>query len=104
MSRFWVLQMRSHMTEQFHISGSRLVPAEILFHIPLLQRLEGFPVIVVKIHTPLQRHPEIVRIVALEGEAKTALTLIVHTGHGIFQTTGCVHHRHSTVAHCIHLT
>ena len=46
---------------------------------------------------------EVVGIVALEGEAQAALTVFITGRHGVLQAAGGVNHRHSAIAHGVHL-
>ena len=72
-----------HAVEQLHIPSGGNIPAEILAHIPVLQRPEAIPVAVVQPQEALQRLQEIVGIVALEGEAQAVFAVFIHAGHGV---------------------
>ena len=74
-----------HIPELLHVPSGGDVPAEIFFHVPLLQGAEGFPVVIVQAEAALQRSEEVVGVVALEGEAQTALAVFVGR-----RTTGTV--------------
>ena len=89
--------------EQFYITAGRFVPAEVLLHIPQLQSAESGSVVFIQIKATLQRPQEIIGIVALECETKTAFALFVHRGNSIPQAAGGVNHRHRAVAHGVHL-
>ena len=92
-----------HIPEQIHIPGRGDVPAEVLLHFPLLQGTEAIAVAVVQIQAPLQGGEEIVGIVALEGEAQTALAVFIGGRHGILQAAGGVDHGNGAVTHGVHL-
>ncbi len=81
----------------------RLVPAEILFHFPLLQGPELVGLLAVELQAALESSHEVVSIVALEGEAKAVLAVFVGSGHGVLQTAGGVDHRNGAIAHGVHL-
>ena len=102
-SGFLQFLLTKHFIEQFHIPLGGFVPTEVLRHIPVLQLAEAFGVVLIKGKAALQCAQEIVSVVALEGEAKTTLTVIVHRGDGVSQSTGGMNHRDCTIAHGIHL-
>ena len=96
--------MLLHFAEKGHVFLGGDIPAEILAHTGFLQSLEIFGGIVVQVDGTGEGTVEIVGIVAFEGKAQTATTLIVCTGNGILKTAGGMNYRHGTVPHGVHLT
>ena len=92
-----------HVLEQLHVLASGNVPAEVHFHFLLLQGTESFIVVVVQIQCALDGCVEVVCVVALEGEAQTALAVLVAGRNGVLQTTGGVDNRNGAVTHGVHL-
>ena len=102
--RFGVCGMLTqHAGKQLHIAAGRHIPAEILGHINGLQAAEAVTVEVVQPQAALDRPKEIVGIVALEGEAQAVFAVFVHTGNGVPQAAGGMHHGHCAVTHGVHL-
>ena len=66
-----------HVLEQLHVLASGDVPAEVGFHFLLLQGTESLVVVVVQVQRTLDGCVEVVGVVALEGEAQTALAVFV---------------------------
>ena len=84
----FLLYLFAHLTEQRHIAAGGYIPAEVLLHIPLLQRPEGLGIFPVQMQATLDGSQEIVAVVALEGKAQAVFALFVYAGDAC--TTGTV--------------
>ena len=67
--------------EELHVARGGDIPAEVLAHVGVLQRMEALGVIPVQIQRPDNGGEEIIRIVALEREAQAALAVLVAGRH-----------------------
>ena len=82
----------------------RAGPAKVLLHASPLDGSEAVAVVAIQAQRCLQAGIEIFAIVTLDGEAQTAISMLVARGYGISQTTGGMNNRYCTVAHGIQLT